>query len=102
MTDIACMVDAYDALGECCLWCPATKRVWWVDIHGPFLQSYDPVSRHHQVYPLPGRYCGCIALRKSGGLVVALDNGLHGFNPEIGKLSPLVHAEPEEPHNRYN
>jgi sugar lactone lactonase YvrE len=103
MTDIACVVDAHDALGECCLWCPVTKRVWWLDIRRPCLQSYDPVSRQHQVYPLPGRHCGCAALRKSGGLVVALDDGLHGFNPATGKLQFLVHAEPNEPPgNRYN
>ena len=68
MTEIACVVEARDALGECCLWCPVTKRVWWLDIRRPCLQSYDPVGRQHQVYQLPGRHCGCAALRKSGGL----------------------------------
>jgi sugar lactone lactonase YvrE len=102
MTEIACVVEAYDALGECCLWCPTTRRVWWLDIPRPCLQSYDPVSREHRVYPLPGKYCGCAALRRSGGLVVALENGLHGFDPATGKLNLLVHAEPNEPGNRYN
>ena len=31
-----------------------------------------------------------------------LDNGLHGFDPANGKLSFLVHPEPDEPGNRYN
>ena len=44
MTEIACVVEAHDALGECCLWCPATRRVWWLDIQKPCLQSYDPVE----------------------------------------------------------
>ena len=102
MTEIACVVEAHDALGECCLWCPTTRRVWWLDIQKPCLQSYDPVSREHRVYPLPGKHCGCAALRKSGGFVLALDNGLHGFDPATGKLELLVHAEPDEPGNRYN
>ena len=34
--------------------------------------------------------------------MLALDNGLHGFDPATGKLSFLVHAEPNEPGNRYN
>ena len=30
MTEIACVVDAHNALGECCLWCPVTRRLWWI------------------------------------------------------------------------
>ena len=55
MTEITRTVEAHDALGESCLWCPATRRVWWLDILKPCLQSFDPVSREHRVYPLPGR-----------------------------------------------
>jgi sugar lactone lactonase YvrE len=102
MTEIACVVEAHDALGECCLWCPTTRRVWWLDIQKPALQSYDPVTREHRVYPLPGKHCGCAALRRSGGLVLALDTGLHGYDPATGKLNLLVHAEPDELGNRYN
>jgi sugar lactone lactonase YvrE len=101
MTEIACVVEANDSLGECCLWCPATKLLWWLDIQKPCLQSYDPVSRAHRVYPLPGRYCGCAALRRSGGLMLALDDGLHGFDPLSGKLEFLLQAE-QVPGNRYN
>jgi len=102
MTETACVVDAHDALGECCLWCPVTRRLWWVDILKPCLQSYDPANCEHRAYPLPGKYCGCAALRRSGGFVVALDTGLHSFDPATGKLSLLVHPEPDEPGNRYN
>ena len=66
------MVEARDALGESCLWCPVTRRVWWIDIRKPSLQCFDPVTQEHQTYPLPGPHCGCAALRRSGGLVVAL------------------------------
>src|ERR1700759_5405060 len=97
MTEITCVVDAYDSLGECCLWCPTTKRVWWLDINRPSLQSYNPATREHRVYPLPGRHCGCAALRKGGGLALALDDGLHAFDPETGKLRFLCHPEPNEP-----
>jgi sugar lactone lactonase YvrE len=101
MADIACVVDAHDALGEGCLWCPVSHKLWWLNIQGPSLQSYDPATRQHRVYPLPGRFCGCAALRKSGGLVVALDDGLHGFDPATGELEFLVQAE-HTPGNRYN
>jgi sugar lactone lactonase YvrE len=102
MTEIACVVDGYDALGECCVWCPDTRKVWWLDILRPCVHSYDPTNREHRVYPLSGTHCGCLALRKSGGLVLALNNGLHAFDPNTGKLNFLCHAEPEEAGNRYN
>jgi sugar lactone lactonase YvrE len=102
MTDIACVVEAHDTLGESCIWCPVARRVWWLDILRPCLQSFEPASGRHQVYPLPGRTCGNAALRKSGGLLLAMDHGLSGFDPESGALQHLLHLEPDQPDNRYN
>lgn len=102
MTEIRCVVRSGDALGECVLWCPRTRKVWWLDILRPCLQSFDPASGAHKVYPLPGPNCGCAALRASGGLVLALDNGLHAFDPASGRLDFLFHPEPEPATNRYN
>ena len=102
MTDIACVVQSGDSLGESVIWCPRTRKVWWLDILKPCLQSFDPASGAHQVYPLPGPNYGCAALRASGGFVLAMDNGLHGFDPETGRLDFLFHPEPEPPTNRYN
>jgi len=102
MADIVCVVQSRDSLGESPIWCPRTRRLWWLDILKPRLQSYDPASREHRVYPLPGRTCGCAALRAAGGLVLALDHGLHGYDPETGRLEFLLHAEPGKPDNRYN
>ena len=102
MTDIACVVEARDALGESCLWCPATRRVWWLDILKPCLQSFEPATGEHRVYPLPGRNCGNASLRRSGGFVLAMDNGLHGYDPATGTMEFLLHVEPDQPDNRYN
>ena len=102
MNAIVCVTETRDLLGESCLWCPTTRRVWWLDILKPCLQSFDPVTQQHQVYPLPGPNCGCAALRKSGGFVLAMPNGLHGFDPQTGALEFLLHAEQGQPENRYN
>lgn len=101
MTQTA-VVKGGDTLGECCIWDAETGVVWWVDILAPTLQSFEPNTRTHRVYPLPAKNCGCIALRRSGGLVVALDSGLHGFDPRSGRLEFLVDVEPDVPSNRYN
>lgn len=102
MVTIRAAIEAHDTLGECCLWCPVTRRLWWLDIQRPCLQSFDPVKGEHHVFPLPGRFCGCAALRQRGGLVLALDDGLHGFDPATGKLEFLLRPEPDRPENRYN
>jgi sugar lactone lactonase YvrE len=102
MTDISCVVHSHDSLGESVLWCPRTRKVWWLDVLKPCLQSFDPLTGTHDVYALPGRTCGCAALRASGGFVLALDAGLHGYEPTTGEPEFLLHAEPDQPENRYN
>jgi sugar lactone lactonase YvrE len=102
MTDIACAVEAHDALGESCLWCPSTGKVWWLDIRKPCLQSYDPATSEHRVVLLNGRDCGCIVRRASGGFVLAMNHGLHHFDPLTGQTEFLLHSEPQQPENRYN
>ena len=102
MADVECVVQSGDSLGESVIWCPRTRKVWWLDILKPCLQSFDPVSKRHQVYPLPEPNCGCAALRASGGFVLAMDNGLHAFDPVTGALKLLAHPEPDPPTNRYN
>ena len=85
MTEIACVVDAYDALGECCLWCPTTRRVWWLDILKPCLQSLSTRSSgEHQVYPLPGKTAAAPRCGSPAASCWRPDNGLHGFDPATG------------------
>lgn len=95
-------VEAHDLLGESCRWCPVTRRVWWLDILRPSLQSFDPVGRSHRIHPLAGRNCGCVVPRRGGGFLLAMDTGLYGFDPATGRLDFLLHAEPGIPDNRYN
>jgi sugar lactone lactonase YvrE len=102
MNDISCVVASNDALGESCLWCPTTRKVWWLDILRPCLQSFDPATGRHEIYTLPGRNCGNVALRRAGGFVLAMDSGLHGFDPATGKTEFLLHPEADAPDNRYN
>ncbi len=102
MTDIICVVQSRDQLGESCIWCPTTRRVWWLDILKPCLQSFEPATGKHQVYPLPGPNCGCAVRRRSGGFVLAMPNGLHGYDPQTGAFDLIGHAEPGKPANRYN
>jgi len=99
---IECTVMAHDELGESPIWCARTRRLWRVDVTKPNLHSFDPTTGAHRVTALPGRFCGCIALRAVGGLVLAIDRSLHAFEPESGALALLAAAEPDQPDNRFN
>jgi sugar lactone lactonase YvrE len=99
---VECVVDAQDHLGECATWDPRSKRVWWVDILAPAMQSFDPYTGKHDRYPLVGNEAGSFALRRSGGFVLAMDNGLHGYDPAGGAMSFLVDPEPGVIANRLN
>jgi len=102
MAKIECVVEARDALGESCIWDPTARRVWWLDITKPCLQSFDPSTGRHTVHPLPGRSSGNAALRRSGGLVLAIDTGLFSFDPATGAIEELLKVEPDLPNNRFN
>ena len=103
MTSIVeCVVQANNILGEVPLWCSRTQRIWWIDIYAPALHSYDPASHAHTSIPLPGKIVGSFALRRSGGMVIARNDGFFSFDPESGASSLLACPEPDKPEHRLN
>ena len=74
-------------LGEGPLWSPRERRLWWIDIRGRAVHAYDPATGNDRCYPMPSEP-GMVALR-SGGLLVALRDGLHALDPQSGALNPL-------------
>jgi sugar lactone lactonase YvrE len=99
---VECVSETRDELGECPIWDPRTRKLWWVDILAPCLQSYDPESGEYRRYPLAGRAVGSFAIRKQGGFVLARNDGLYAFEPTTGKSQFLVDPEPKLPNNRLN
>src|SRR5262245_7167102 len=99
---VACVVQGRDALGESPIWGPRSRRLWGVDITKPCLQSFGPATGERRVFALPGQFCGCIALRATGGLVLAIERSLHAFDPQTGALTILVKTETDLPDNRLN
>ena len=98
---VRCVVEARDTLGEVPLWDARVPCLYWIDVRGPKLQAYFPDSGQTRSWPMP-QVIGSIALRASGGLLLALKSGLHGFDPVSGALEPLLDPEPAWPDNRLN
>jgi sugar lactone lactonase YvrE len=75
--------DARARLGEGPVWDAQGGVLWWVDIEGRRIHRYDPVSRQDRALATPSEV-GAVALRSSGGLAVALADGIWTLNPAPG------------------
>jgi L-arabinonolactonase len=98
---VDCVLDAQAATGEGAVWSVGEQALWWVDIPNGRLHRYDPSSRNNRTWTMPSPL-GCFALRRNGGLVVALVDGWHAFDPATGALEHWHDPEPERPANRFN
>src|SRR4051812_3756489 len=79
------VVKGTDVLGECPLWCEREQVLWWVDSRGPALKRWDPVGDTVRVISLPG-VVGSVAFRESGGMLAALQSGIHFLDTRRGAL----------------
>lgn len=88
-------------LAEGPVWDEAANVLWWVDIFAGQVHRFDPASAEDQSWHVPGTV-GSLAIRASGGLLLARRDGLYGFSPKDGTLTPLARPEPERRQNRFN
>lgn len=87
MTDVRMAFDADNHLGETPIWSAAEQALWWVNCeHPPELHRWSPSTGEHRFWPMPRRIGGFVP-KASGGLLVALADGLYDFEPSDGALS---------------
>lgn len=79
-----------DQLGETPLWCDRTRKLWWLDIERPKLQSFDPATGAHEVTALPGIFAGTQALTGAGDRLLAEDLSLYRRDLQTGARTDLV------------
>lgn len=99
---IHCAVQSDDLLGETPLWCERTQSLLWIDIDRARLHRHHPGSGRHDTFTFQARFLGSLALRRSGGVLVALDGALHTFDFATGTLQPLCEVEPASLDTRLN
>ncbi len=101
MIEAELALDAKALLGEGPWWNTRTQQLYWVDIEGNAFHVFDPTTGHDRKIDV-GQMIGCCVGRKSGGVVLALQNGFYALNLETEKLTPLVDPESHLPENRFN
>lgn len=75
------VVDApRSQVGESPLWCPVSRRLWWVDIEGRAIFAYDIDTERSHVWHTAERPAS-LALHGQGGLLVAMETGVFHWKP---------------------
>ena len=82
------LLDAKAQLGEGCFWHSIENKLYWLDIEGHELHIYDPVLKTDIHFDVGARI-GCVVPAKNGGLLIALENGIHFFDTKTSKLTFL-------------
>jgi L-arabinonolactonase len=83
------------------VWDVGSEALYWVDIRGQTVRRHDWASKKIESWRLPG-LVGSLAVRKAGGLLLALQSGLVFFDPGSGKLDRLASPEAGIPDHRFN
>jgi L-arabinonolactonase len=86
-------------IGEGPLWDAVEQALFFVDIRGQVLHRYDYARRTFDSWSQP-KQIGCLALRRSGGAVVALADGFYSFDFRSGQTEVI--ARPENDTSQFN
>ena len=94
-------VDARDGVGEGPFWDEAEQALWWVDILGKAVQRWSPATGERRQWPMPD-FPSAVVLRRRGGALVAMRDGLYFLDPATGELDLFCRPDAERPDNRSN
>lgn len=99
--DAELFIDARAALGEGPCWDSSSGCLYWVDILEKKVCQYSPVTEIVRSFSVRA-YVGAVVPRVSGGLILALQNGIYSFDPDSGTCKEIANPEKEFPGNRFN
>ncbi|WP_421836749.1 SMP-30/gluconolactonase/LRE family protein [Novosphingobium sp.] len=80
-------------VGEGPVWDVGLGLLFWIDILGRKVHNLDPATGATRAWEVPG-VIGSMALRESGGAIVALANGVHALDLDTGDCT-LIASSPD-------
>ena len=101
MTDVACVAQTQDVLGEVPVWSPEEAALYWIDAFKPAIHRFEPATGGVTSWRPPEKL-GSMALRAAGGLLIAARSGLAFYDPEGGAFETVCDPEPDLPDNLLN
>jgi L-arabinonolactonase len=96
-----CVFEAKDWLGEGPCWHPGEQVLYWTDVPSKTVRRWSPRTGEHNNWPMP-EMVTAIAVRRSGGLIIASHTGIDFFDPHSGRRTRFVAPESGKPANRSN
>ena len=103
MAEVNCALECKNTLGEGPVWDQEEKALYWVDVPypEPTLHRWYPESHIHDSWDLP-EMGTALAVRESGGLLIAMQTQLCHFDLDTGAVTKVLELEPNLPNNRTN
>ncbi|MBP1993437.1 SMP-30/gluconolactonase/LRE family protein [Paenibacillus eucommiae] len=101
MNTATLVLDAKAALGEGPSWDAERKLLYWVDITRESFHAFNPVTGTDEVFQV-GQQVGAVVPRRSGGVILAMQQGFYAYDFTSGALTPLGDPEEHLPNNRFN
>lgn len=95
------VLDCRNHHGEGIFWNAEDQRMWWTDIEGCALWSYDPATGSHAKQTVAERVC-CFAPRASGGLIIAYADRVVLADLGTGAETLVCEFEQGNPETRMN
>ncbi len=95
------VLDCQNHHGEGVFWNSTDQRVWWTDIMGQKIWSFDPVTNVSQSFNVPSPVC-CFAPRRQGGLIVAFADRISFYDLNSGQEEVIYEFEPDNSETRLN
>jgi sugar lactone lactonase YvrE len=101
MNEVEHVLAAQNRLGEGPVWSSGEQALYWVDIESHRFSRLVVATGTYDVFDV-GVRVGVLALRSSGGLVMATKKGFAFWEPRTQALRLLVDPEADKPTNRFN
>ena len=84
------------SVGEGPVWDEGEQALYYIDILEKRVMRWDPATGDHRSWAVPAMI-GSMALRESGGAIVALPDGIHALDFDTGAVTPFALFDPADP-----
>lgn len=95
------VLDAKARIGECPIWSVEEQCLYWLDIDGKLFNRFDPATGQNRRWDMP-EIPGSYVLREGGGVTIAMQDGIHDFDPATGAFSKRIAAPYDRARMRFN